>query len=62
MNDARHGVIVDRRPTGGGLTGTVGAFIVQDEADDRYYTFAYTQIVTEGFSPRIPSLEPVLML
>ena len=49
MSEARHGIIVDRRPTGGGQTGTVGAFIVQDEADGRYYTFDYTQIVTEGF-------------
>jgi hypothetical protein len=45
----RHGIIVDRRPTGGGLTGAVGAFIVQDEADGSYYTFDYTHIVTEGF-------------
>ncbi|MFJ1595485.1 hypothetical protein [Streptomyces sp. NPDC088261] len=49
MNHARHGIIVDRRPTGGGLTGAVGAFIVQDEEDGRYYTFDYTAIVTEGF-------------
>ncbi|WP_329457117.1 hypothetical protein [Streptomyces sp. NBC_01497] len=49
MNDARHGVIVDRRPSGGGLTGSMGAFIVQDEVDRSYYTFDYTHIVTEGF-------------
>ena len=49
MNDVRHGVIVDRRPTGGGPTGAVGTFIVQDERDQSYYTFDYTHIVTEGF-------------
>ncbi|MEW1722331.1 hypothetical protein [Streptomyces sp. NPDC093109] len=50
MNDGvRHGVIVDRRPTGGGPRGTVGAFVVQDEDDGHYYTFDYTHIVTEGF-------------
>lgn len=49
MSEARHGVIVDRRPSGGGPTGAVGAFVVQDEADGHYYTFDYREIVTEGF-------------
>ena len=49
MSDAHHGIIVDRRPSGGGPAGTVGAYVVQDEADGHYYTFDYTQIVTEGF-------------
>lgn len=49
MSDPRHGVIVDRRASGGGPTGAVGAYVVQDEADGHHYTFDYTQIVTEGF-------------
>lgn len=49
MSDARHGIIVDRRASGGGPTGALGAYVVQDEADGRYYTFDYRQIVTEGF-------------
>lgn len=42
MSDARHGIVVDRRQTGGG-------YVVQDEEDGRFYTFDYLQIVTEGF-------------
>jgi hypothetical protein len=45
----RHGTIVDRRASGGGVNGTVGAYTVQDDEDQRYYTFDYRQIVTEGF-------------
>ncbi|MER6613996.1 hypothetical protein ACWGJT_02000 [Streptomyces xantholiticus] len=45
----RHGTIVERRASGGGLNGTVGAYTVQDDEDQRYYTFDYRQIVTEGF-------------
>ncbi|MFC7217591.1 hypothetical protein ACFQLX_05290 [Streptomyces polyrhachis] len=46
---ARHGIIVDRRASGGGLSGAVGFYVVQDEEDGRYYGFDYRQIVTEGF-------------
>jgi hypothetical protein len=46
---ARHGVIVDRRPHGGGLSGALGSYVVRDDEDERYYTFDYRQIVTEGF-------------
>ena len=45
----RHGTIVDRRPSGGGLSGALGSYIVQDDEDERYYGFDYRQIVTEGF-------------
>ncbi|MFJ2303485.1 hypothetical protein [Streptomyces sp. NPDC087787] len=45
----RHGTIVDRRPSGGGTTGTVGSYIVRDDEEERYYSFDYRQIVTEGF-------------
>jgi hypothetical protein len=43
------GRIVDRKPFGGGATGKVGAYTVQDETDGRAYSFDYTDIVTEGF-------------
>ena len=46
---ARHGTIVDRRPNGGGLSGALGSYVVRDDEDERYYTFDYRQIVTEGF-------------
>lgn len=49
MSEPRHGLIVDRRPSGGGYTGSMGAYVVQDDVDGRYYTFDYAQIVTEGF-------------
>lgn len=45
----RHGTIIDRRPSGGGLAGSAGLYIVQDDEDERYYGFDYRQIVTEGF-------------
>ncbi|MET8244756.1 hypothetical protein ABZV31_10250 [Streptomyces sp. NPDC005202] len=45
----RHGTIVDRRPSGGGLSGALGSYIVRDDEDERYYSFDYRQIVTEGF-------------
>jgi hypothetical protein len=45
----RHGTIVDRRPNGGGPSGSSGLYIVRDDKDERYYTFDYRQIVTEGF-------------
>ncbi|MFA3872235.1 hypothetical protein ABS735_00800 [Streptomyces sp. MMCC 100] len=45
----RRGTIVDRRPSGGGATGTVGSYVVRDDEDERYYNFDYRQIVTEGF-------------
>jgi hypothetical protein len=43
------GIIVDRRPNGGGPTGAHGSYIVKDVEDERYYSFDYRQIVTEGF-------------
>ncbi|MER5477954.1 hypothetical protein ABT026_13415 [Streptomyces sp. NPDC002734] len=46
---ARYGTIVDRRPSGGGPTGSMGAYIVLDDEEERYYSFDYRQIVTEGF-------------
>ena len=49
MTGAHDGVIVDRRPSGGGLTGSLGAYIVRDKDDGHHYTFDYTDIVTEGF-------------
>lgn len=45
----RYGVIVDRMPSGGGINGKVGTFVVQDEEDGHHYSFDYTDIVTEGF-------------
>ncbi|CAM5609684.1 hypothetical protein [Streptomyces chartreusis] len=45
----RQGTIVDRRPSGGGLSGALGTYVVQDDEDERYYSFDYRQIVTEGF-------------
>ncbi|MFE1914456.1 hypothetical protein [Streptomyces anandii] len=45
----RHGTIVDRRPSGGGATGALGSYIVRDDEEERYYSFDYRQIVTEGF-------------
>lgn len=45
----RHGTIVTRRPSGGGLSGALGSYIVRDDEDERYYGFDYRQIVTEGF-------------
>lgn len=48
MSEAHHGVIVDLRPSGGGPTGSLGAYVVRDEVDGHHYTFDYTQIVTEG--------------
>lgn len=45
----RQGTIVDRRPSGGGLSGAQGSYIVRDDESDRYYGFDYRQIVTEGF-------------
>lgn len=47
--EPRHGVIVDRRASGGGLNGAVGSYTVQDDEDQCYYSFDYRQIVTEGF-------------
>lgn len=47
--EPHQGTIVDRRPSGGGMTGAVGAYVVQDATDERYYVFDYRQIVTEGF-------------
>lgn len=44
-----YGVIVDRRPLGGGPDGRTGTYVVQDEDDGRPYGFDYTDIVTEGF-------------
>jgi hypothetical protein len=49
MTDARNGIVVDRRQSGGGPSGTLGAYVVQDETDGHTYTFDYLQIVTEGF-------------
>ncbi|MFE7773519.1 hypothetical protein ACFU5O_06410 [Streptomyces sp. NPDC057445] len=50
MSDVpRHGMIVDRRPNGGGVNGAVGSYIVLDDENQRYYGFDYRQIVTEGF-------------
>lgn len=49
VGDSRHGTIVDRRPSGGGLNGALGTYVVQDDEDERYYGFDYRQIVTEGF-------------
>jgi hypothetical protein len=45
----RHGTIVDRRPSGGGVSGSVGTYVVRDDENERYYGFDYRQIVTEGF-------------
>ncbi|WP_446044810.1 hypothetical protein [Streptomyces olivaceus] len=45
----RPGTIVDRRPSGGGTSGAHGSYVVHDDEDERYYTFDYRQIVTEGF-------------
>ncbi|WP_030719562.1 hypothetical protein [Streptomyces sp. NRRL S-237] len=45
----RHGTIVDRRPNGGGMSGALGSYVVRDDEDNRYYSFDYRQIVTEGF-------------
>ncbi|MBQ1096992.1 hypothetical protein KBY55_13020 [Streptomyces sp. b94] len=47
--EPRHGTIVDRRPSGGGASGSLGSYTVRDDADERYYSFDYRQIVTEGF-------------
>ncbi|WP_405684453.1 hypothetical protein [Streptomyces sp. NBC_00057] len=47
--EPRHGTIVDRRSSGGGVNGTLGSYIVRDDEDQRYYGFDYRQIVTEGF-------------
>jgi hypothetical protein len=44
-----HGTIVDRRPSGGGLSGALGSYVVRADEDERYYGFDYRQIVTEGF-------------
>ncbi|MET7485098.1 hypothetical protein [Streptomyces sp. NPDC005538] len=44
-----HGTIVDRRPSGGGLSGALGSYVVRDDEDERYYSFDYRQIVTDGF-------------
>lgn len=49
VGDPRHGTIVDRRPSGGGLSGALGTYVVRDDEDERYYGFDYRQIVTEGF-------------
>ncbi|WP_329134609.1 hypothetical protein [Streptomyces sp. NBC_00670] len=45
----RHGTIVDRRPSGGGTSGALGTYVVRDAEEERYYSFDYRQIVTEGF-------------
>ncbi|WP_431774808.1 hypothetical protein [Streptomyces cucumeris] len=45
----RYGVIVDRVPSGGGLNGKVGTYVVRDEESGHHYSFDYTDIVTEGF-------------
>ncbi|HWU11894.1 MAG TPA: hypothetical protein VN520_37025 [Streptomyces sp.] len=47
--EPRHGTVIDRRSSGGGVNGTLGSYIVQDDEDQRYYGFDYRQIVTEGF-------------
>lgn len=49
MSTARYGVIVDRRASGGGLTGKIPVFVVRDEEDGHHYTFDYLEIVAEGF-------------
>ncbi|WP_416958638.1 hypothetical protein [Streptomyces sp. Agncl-13] len=49
ISGPRHGAIVDRRPSGGGLSGALGSYVVRDDEDERYYSFDYRQIVTEGF-------------
>ena len=49
ISGPRHGTIVDRRPSGGGLSGALGSYVVRDDEDERYYSFDYRQIVTEGF-------------
>jgi len=49
VGESRHGTIVDRRPSGGGLSGALGPYVVRDDEDERYYGFDYRQIVTEGF-------------
>ncbi|MDQ0787190.1 hypothetical protein [Streptomyces sp. B3I8] len=45
----RYGTIVNRRPSGGGASGTVDTYVVRDTEQERYYSFDYRQIVTEGF-------------
>jgi hypothetical protein len=49
MFDARYGTIIDRRPTGGGPSGRLGLYVIEDEEDGRHYTCDYTDIVTDGF-------------
>jgi hypothetical protein len=31
------------------VSGALGSYVVRDDEDERYYTFDYRQIVTEGF-------------
>ncbi|MFC3575610.1 hypothetical protein ACFOZ0_20480 [Streptomyces yaanensis] len=49
MSGPCHGTIVDRRTSGGGVTGALGSYVVQDDEDERYYSFDCRQIMTEGF-------------
>ncbi|MGW5251136.1 hypothetical protein ACWEQN_47045 [Streptomyces sp. NPDC004129] len=35
--------------SGGGPSGAIGSYVVRDDEDERYYTFDYRQIVSEGF-------------
>ncbi len=48
MAETRNGHIVDRRTTGGGVTGRQGVYVVKDEDDGRYYSFDYRDIVSDG--------------
>lgn len=45
----RYGTIVDTRLSGGGPTGVLSSYIIRDDEDERYYSFDYRDIVTEGF-------------
>ena len=45
----RYGTIVDTRLSGGGPTGVLSSYVIRDDEDERYYSFDYRHIVTEGF-------------
>lgn len=45
----RYGTIVDTRLSGGGPNGVLSSYIIRDNEDERYYSFDYRHIVTEGF-------------
>ncbi|MFI1720960.1 hypothetical protein [Streptomyces sp. NPDC020489] len=49
VGDPRHGIILGRRPSGGGPGGALGAYVVQGDEDERCYGFGHRRIVTEGF-------------